>query len=79
MIIEAYIFLQAVKLSYLRWHPKWPPEKSYSIFFSLFVYYFFEIDTKYHMGHLINKQMLSIYFKKLRALNYLKKLFKVQI
>ena len=72
MIIEAYIFLQAVKLSYLRWHPKWPPEKSNSIISSLFVYHFFEIDTTYHMGHRINKQMLFIYFKKLRALNYLK-------
>ena len=25
--VEACIVLQAVKLSYLRWHPKWPPGK----------------------------------------------------
>ena len=53
MSVEAYIFLQAVKLSYLRWHPKWPPEKKNNkTISSLFVHYCCKIDTKYHMVYL---------------------------
>ena len=65
--VEAYIFLQAVKLSYLRWHPKWPPEKT--TIYSLFVYSCYKIVTKTPHGS--SKQMFCIYFKELMALNYL--------
>ena len=74
MIIEAYIqcILASCKIIIFEMASKMTTrKKNNSIISSLFVYYFFEIDTKYHMSHLINKQMLSIYFKKLRALNYL--------
>ena len=60
--VDAYIFLQAVKLSYLRWHPKWPPEKNNKKMSSLFVYYCCKLDTKYHMVHL-SKCFLYIGFE----------------
>ena len=50
--IEAYIFLQAVKLSNLRWPPKWPPEKKqqHNFFSFCTVYYCCKIDTKMPHG-----------------------------
>ena len=53
--VEAYIFLQAVKLSYLRWHPKWPPENQHHNLFA-FCISCCKIDTK--IPHGSSKQML---------------------